>query len=334
MRDQQRRGARRASKRAARASNEAESTTTNHTARRGTYHKGLRAVREQRDRILDAIATSHQRVLDESVVVRRGSRKRAIPVAMVGFAALVGMYQAVANNVLAVNFTTTNNSFKLYSNYLQGENVAAYLNRTSRSNGSDVGVAELGVATAHLAGLCAIVNESLPVVGKYALVLTAGDKVAGAFTPSYSSGTFTAASGYTATVDPSGATAGQLNGTSLSNAISANNLFINTPQLTGFGNMIGGLNLGESAGTVGTTAGVTWPTPGTGLPPKPGTGTSDVPAGNFGLSAQKLNVGALNGDTYGLNLAGAITLPKLKISMVKSSDGSDLGQSVCPTSAS
>lgn len=51
-----------------------------------------------------------------SAATRRGTRKRALVAAGVGFAALGAMFQLVSENVLAVNFTTANNSFSLYSN--------------------------------------------------------------------------------------------------------------------------------------------------------------------------------------------------------------------------
>ena len=81
---------------------------------------------------------------------------------------------------------------------------------------------------------------------------------------------------------------------------------MNSNMLQGYGNLVSGLNLGQSANTVGTQAGITWPT---------GAGGTTPTAGNFGLYADQLNVAGLSGESYGLNLAGAITLPSLKISV-------------------
>ena len=41
-----------------------------------------------------------------------------------GLVALAAMFQLVSSNVLAVNSTTANQEFKLYSNYLQGAQAA------------------------------------------------------------------------------------------------------------------------------------------------------------------------------------------------------------------
>ena len=92
----------------------------------------------------------------------------------------------------------------------------------------------------------------------------------------------------------------------IGNAISATNLFINADALSGYGNKISGMNLGQSAETVGDSAGLTFEGNPNQLPK----------AGAFGLYARQLNVAGLNGNSYGLNLKGNITLPELNIKVV------------------
>ena len=243
-------------------------------------------------------------MVDRAGTARRGTRRRSLPAIGIGFAALAGMFTAVSQNVLAVNFTTTDQGFKLYSNYLQGESAAGFLAQNKgNSSASQVGVAELGIRTAKLSGLCAIATDTIPILNqKYSLLIIAGDPVQS-----------TAFSGTTVPAAVSVDANGLLSGSSLTNAISASNLFVNTTGLAGFGNKISGLNLGQSADTVATSAGFQssgqpagqWPT-----------GQNPPQAGNFGLVADHLNVAGLSGDTYGINLQGQITLPNLKMKVV------------------
>lgn len=257
--------------------------------------------------------------MHEAAGERRGARKRAIPLVAGGLIALAAMFQLVSSNVLAVNFTTQNNTFNLYSNYLDAFQAAGFLDATSRA-GSQVtcpgassattqcGVAELGINTAKLAGLCAINNESLPLVGSYSLMIRAGQGVAKSFTgtgiPSPTSGTLVTNTG-------SGPNDGTIDLAHSTGIIQANQLYVNSNSLSGYGNLISGLNLGENATQVGGDAGVSagFATSGNQAPT----------AGNFGLYAKQLNVAGLNASTYGLNLAGQITLPNLSISVVPGS---------------
>lgn len=235
---------------------------------------------------------------EQAATTRRGTRRRSLAIVAVGLAALAGMFSAVSQNAMAVNFTTGNNTFKLYSNYLDAQQAAAFLAPSSKQNGSNVGVAELGIRTAKLAGLCAIAQESVGILGTFSLMITAGDNV-----PDSVAYTGTGLPATSPALDLS--SAGQLQGSSLSGAITADNLFVNSNALAGFGNKISGLNLGQSAETVSGSAGLSWPT-----------GQTGPVNGNFGLYANQLNVAGLNGETYGLNLAGAITLPKLAIKVL------------------
>ncbi|WP_406026561.1 DUF6230 family protein [Nocardioides sp. NBC_00850] len=255
---------------------------------------------------IDRAAEQSAQMKADAESVRRGSRKRSLPLMIVGSAALVAMFGAVSQNALAVNFTTGNAKFKLYSNYLDAEHAAGYLAPTSRQGATDCdpgvadvqtqcGVTELGIHQAKLAGLCGIATENIPLVGSYSLMITAGDDIP----DSYSGSTIPTGT----TTDPS---TGKLTDGSLGNAISATNLFINADALSGYGNKISGMNLGQSAETVGDSAGLTFEGNANQLPK----------AGAFGLYARQLNVAGLNGNSYGLNLKGNITLPELNIKVV------------------
>lgn len=255
-------------------------------------------------------ATARRTAMIAAAAERRGTRKRSIPMIAAGFVGLGAMFGAVSQNALAVNFTTTNNSFKLYSNYLQGEKAAGFLARNTSQNGTNEGVAELGIVTAKLAGLCAIATQDMGLLGTVSLMIIAGDPVAASFT----------GTGVPAGVDvsASGTTAGQLQNASLTNAITASNLFVNSNALSGYGNLISGLNLGQSADTVHASAGLTWPS-----------GQSAPTAGGFGLYANRLNVAGLDTQTYGINLEGQITLPRLKLQVLRGAKT----QADCPTQA-
>ena len=290
-------------------------------------------------------------------VQRRGSRKRGAIAAGVGFTALFGMFQLVQANVMAVNFTTGDNEFGLYSNYLDARYAAGFLTTTTRKNAStdncapnasgdsssqvingttgtgstQCGVAELGINTAQLAGLCAIAHERLPLLGTVSLMIRAGINGYGGLAstgyqtiPDNYSSISTSGGGTTVNVGAGNTLTvtsnGQLPGTT-GGLINANQLFVNSNALSGYGNLISGLNLGQNAGDVAKYAGLSGGAPGT-----PGTGSwptgqSAPTDGNFGLYASQLNVAGLAGSTYGLDLAGNINLPGLSIQVVTGSKG-------------
>lgn len=141
-------------------------------------------------------------------------------------------------------------------------------------------------------------------MGTYSLMIRAGQGVAHSFTgtgiPTPTSGTLVTNS-----------TDGTINTTASTGIIQANQLYVNSAALGGYGNLISGLNLGENATQVGTDAAVNFPT----------SGSQSPTSGNFGLHAQQLNVAGLSAGTYGLNLAGQITLPQLSITVVAGSKG-------------
>lgn len=266
-----------------------------------TVHRTGRRVASRMDRLRrdwrarrDELRAQNARMLaraDDGV--RRGTRRRGVVMAGTGFAATAVMLGMVSANIMAVNFTTSDSEFNLYSNYLDAEQAAVFLAPSTKASGSQQGLADLGIKEAKLAGLCIIQREQI-LGTTWSFVLTAGDAVPDSYTQ--------AEVPAGVSVNP---TTGKLTGASEANAVSANNLYINSDTITGYGNKISGLNLGQSADTVGASAGITWPT----------TGQTQPQAGNFGLYAQQLNVAALGGESFGLNLQGAITLPKLNIRM-------------------
>ena len=243
---------------------------------------------------------------------------RAIPAIAIGLGSLAAMFHLVSANALAVNFTTADQTFKIYSNYLQGVSAGGFLSQNKGySSASQVGVAELGIKTARLAGLCAIAQQNIPALGTVSLMIMAGVPVRGTF--NQSANTTTDGANNPITLDASG----QLTGASLTSAINVTDLFLNTNLLNGYGNQISGLNLGQNAADTASTANLnngtgTWPT-----------GQSAPVAGNFGLTAQQLNVGGVDGASYGLNLQGSINLPKLRITVLPGAKT----QADCPSQA-
>jgi hypothetical protein len=238
---------------------------------------------------------------------------RAIAMTGVGLAALAGMFQLVSSNVLAVNFTTTDHTFQVYSNYIQGVSAGGFLSQNKAATAAgQQGVAELGIKTAQLDGLCAIAHESLVGVGDVSLIIKAGSPVRGSFDPSQS--TFLDGDDEPVGLNADGSLA------DTTDTISATDLFLNTNDLSGYGNQISGLDLGTNApDTAQELSTGAWPT--NQLQPVDGA---------FGLTAQHLNVGYLDGASYGINLAGQISLPSLKIRVVAGSSD----QTACPNSAS
>lgn len=232
-----------------------------------------------------------------------GTRWWGTPLMAVGLASLFWLYHLVSTGVLAVNFTTSDQQFNVYSNYIQGIASAGMTSgNTGFSSASDVGVAEIGIKEARLAGMCAISHQTLPLVGDVSLVIVAGVPVR----PVFDAATLNLsdADGAPIAVDANGA----LTGSSLTGAVKITDLFVNATELSGYGNKLSGLNLGRSAdGVVGDADvnGGQWPT-----------GQTPPVAGSFGLTAEHLNLADYDSDTYGLNLHGSVSLPDIKIRSV------------------
>lgn len=269
----------------------------------------MRARLSARSTALREQAAARSAAMEERSATRRGTRRRAAVPVVVGLTALTGMFQLVSSSALAVNFSTSDKDFKLYSNYLQGAQAAGFLSTQTTGSGLKNGSSELGIRSAKLAGLCAIAYETLPAVGDVSLMVIAGVPVKSSFNTG--ANTTTDGAGNPLTFDANGLLTG-------GNHIEASNLFVNTKTMNGFGNKISGLNLGQSGDTVAATAGITWPT-----------GQTAPAVGGFGLSADRLNIGGLGGDTAGINLQGAITLPNLKIKVLPGKKT----QADCPTEA-
>ena len=95
-------------------------------------------------------------------------------------------------------------------------------------------------------------------------------------------------------------------------------MFMNTSQISAFGNDFSGMNLGQSADAVGPETGLTFHHDEAGSGPT---------AGNLGLSAIHMNLSGLVSSSHGIELAGEVKLPGLKIRMVPGT----AGQADCAT---
>jgi hypothetical protein len=235
----------------------------------------MRRGKTLRTRLADAVRRRRAAVLEASGAMvaraeegpRRGTRKgRSGLLAAAALAGLAGMFMGVSQNVLAVNFTTANTTYKVYTDKVSGLNAAGYINTQDLYGATDDAVAQLGFKTATLNGLCAIAKQTLPVLGDVSLLVTAGEPVDGTIT------------------NPTG------------QAINAQQLYLASDNLSGTGDQIAKLTLGQSADTLMMD---TLPFAGT--------------PGAFGLQAQTLNVSNLDADSYGIDLQGQINLPSLKI---------------------
>lgn len=238
----------------------------------------------------------HRSALASQAEVRRGSRKRGWIMGVAGLAGLATMLQLVSTSAMAVNFSTMNSPMQVYTNYLQGEQVAAYLNRSSRKSGSDVPVAELGVKTASLAGLCIITSEKVGGLGSYSVVLTAGESVPGSFANqtglALTNANYGLPAGWVAGTDVWGTNGvaddeyiGALKGARKTNAVQASDLFLNAQRLGGAGYKVSGMYLGERAQDVGPNSGVGWETAEPGSAPAPPSS-----GGGFGLRVEHFNL--------------------------------------------
>ncbi|WP_156971272.1 DUF6230 family protein [Knoellia sinensis] len=192
--------------------------------------------------------------------------------AVAGFAALGAMFTLVTQNALAVNFTSVDTAYKVYTNKISGTHGAGFIDEQQTKNNGKVAVSEMGFAEAKLAGLCAIAHQNLPTVGDVSFVLRAGETVDGTL--------------------EAGA-----------EQVSATKLFFASPGLSGYGDEIASLNLGQSADSV-TMNGDTFPAPMAGAP------------GAFGLQAKVLTISNLKSQAYGIDLQGSIKLPNLRIQIV------------------
>lgn len=235
----------------------------------------MRRARTLRTRLADAVRRRREAIVDASGAMvasaeegpRRGTRRtRSGVLAGAALAGLAGLFLGVSQNVLAVNFTTANTAYKVYTDKVSGLNAAGYINTQDLYGATDDAVAQLGFKTATLNGLCAIAKQTLPVIGEVSLLVTAGEPVDGAIT------------------NPAG------------QAINAQQLYLASDNLSGTGDQIAKLTLGQSADTLMMD---TLPFAGT--------------PGAFGLQAQTLNVSNLDADSYGIDLQGQINLPNLKI---------------------
>ncbi len=252
---------------------------------------------------------ARDRLLADAATMRRGSRRSAIPIMAAGLALIGGMYQLVSANVLAVNFATTSSNFTVYSNYLEAREAAGFMGPGTKASDNEA-VADLGIETLNLVGLCIIAQQSTPL--PMSLLVTAGmnipDPVA-----NWDSGDVNGSDNDPFDTDallPSvGAkvnAAGQVQNVGTDpDVVHAEFGYLNTTLLSAFGNQVAGMYLGETADTVAEHAQIgAWPV---------GSGGATPTAGDLGIYAKQLNLSGVGGASFGLNLKGSISLPKLSI---------------------
>ncbi|KQY57051.1 DUF6230 family protein [Nocardioides sp. Root151] len=231
-------------------------------------HKNARSVRSRVGEVLggrlDSARSNIDAMVEQAESTRRGTRRRALAPLFGGVAALAAMFSMVGSGVLAVNFTSANQSYKIYTDRVVGQYAAGYLSSQAQQSGSTA-VAQIGFQQADLFGFCAIAKQTIGGV-PVSLLVTGGEPVNGTVT------------------DPS-------------KKITANQLFMASNTLTGNGENISKMTLGQSADTL--TMGEGNPNPGT--------------PGAFGLQAELMQIANLDGDSYGIDLKGNINLPDLKI---------------------
>ncbi|REF01042.1 DUF6230 family protein [Thermomonospora umbrina] len=148
-----------------------------------------------------------------------GTVTLAVP-ALLGMAALGAFIQQGA---LAVNFATGKNSYKIYTDNVNGRGMAGYLHAQNRGGTGQAGTASIAFESATLNGLCAIATETISIGGvgtTFSLMIKGGEPVDGTIT------------------NPAG------------KQISASNLYLDATSLTGQGKNLASLRLGQSADTL------------------------------------------------------------------------------------
>lgn len=218
--------------------------------------------------VSDHVVASSDAMFNEADARRLGTRRRALPMVGAGLAAMAGMFTMVSQNAMAVNFTSSDTAYKVYTDRVIGQYAAQYLSAQDTSAGPKA-VSQVGFKVAELYGMCVIATQNLPVIGTVSLLIVAGEPVNGTAT----------------SVAP--------------NTIKAQWLYMASDALSGNGDQISKMNLGQSANTLMTD---TTPFPGA--------------VGGFGLQAEVMNISNLDTNSYGIGLEGAITLPQLRIKVV------------------
>ena len=147
-----------------------------------------------------------------------GTRRRSAGLMVAGVAALGTMFTLVSSNVMAVNFASSNNAYKIYTDRVIGQYAAGFLNAQPKQNGSTP-VAQIGFKQADLFGMCVIAQQDIVGIGTISMVMTGGEPVNGTVS------------------DPA-------------KKISANELYIASNSLKGSGENISRMTLGQSADTL------------------------------------------------------------------------------------
>ena len=157
-------------------------------------------------------------MFEDASTKRLGTRRRSLGLMVAGFVGLGTMFSLVSSNVMAVNFASSNNAYKVYTDRVIGQYAAGFLNAQQKQNGATP-VAQIGFKQADLFGMCVIAQQDIVGIGTVSMVMTGGEPVNGTVT------------------DPA-------------KKISANELYVASNSLKGSGENISRLTLGQSADTL------------------------------------------------------------------------------------
>lgn len=168
-----------------------------------------------------ALVARADRMRVEAAGRRLGTRRRSAVMAGTGLVTLGALFTGVSNQVLAINFTAANQSYKVYTDRVVGQYAAGYVSGIDTQDGTDRAVAQIGFKKADLNGMCVIAKQNLPApLGDVSLVMTGGEPVDGTVT------------------NP------------VNTLITANELYVAANSLAGKGENIAKMSLGKSADTL------------------------------------------------------------------------------------
>lgn len=173
---------------------------------------------QKRAEVREDLTTRRTTMLAQADDRRLGTRRRAVVPLVGGVGALTMLFSLVSSNVLAVNFTSSNSAYKIYTDRVVGQHAAGFINAQQRQAGP-TGVAQIGFKQADLFGMCVIATQDVAGLGTISMVMTGGEPVNGTVT------------------DPA-------------KKISANELYIASNDLKGTGENISRMTLGQSADTL------------------------------------------------------------------------------------
>ncbi|UUZ61466.1 hypothetical protein [Nocardioides sp. B-3] len=91
-------------------------------------------------------------------------------------------------------------------------------------------------------------------------------------------------------------------------AVDVSDMYMSTDKIEAFGNKFAGMNVGQNAPDAAATAGLARQTSGGGSAPQDG---------QSGLMAERMNPGQLDGGSFGIEMAGGMKLPGLRVRSIR-----------------